>query len=105
MKNRTVGQVKNERRKRGRFLFALFLAGSVYLAIHFIVGDMGYLSYRKLVAAREEIRDEIASIEMRNSNLRNEVDSLQKDPDYVEKMARENLGLGRDGEMIFHFDE
>ncbi len=105
MKNRTVRQVKSEQKKRSRFLFALFLAGLVYLAIHFILGEMGYLSYRKLVAAREDIREEIASIETRNKDLESEVEALQKNPDYIEKMARENLGLGRDGEMIFHFDE
>ena len=105
MKNRTVSQVRSEQKKRSRFLFALFLAGIVYLAVHFLLGDMGYLSYRQLVDAREDIQQEIVAIERRNDTLQGEADALQKDPEYIEKMARENLGLGREGEMIFHFDE
>jgi len=105
LKNRTVSQVRSEQKKRSRFLFALFLAGIVYLAVHFLLGDMGYLSYRQLVDAREDIQQEIVAIERRNDTLQGEADALQKDPEYIEKMARENLGLGREGEMIFHFDE
>jgi len=105
MKNRTIGQLKNERKKRRLFILAVFAAVTIYLAIQFFLGDMGYMSYRKLAGFREGLHEEIAAIETRNDELRREVEGLRKDPEYIEKMARENLGMGRDGEMIFHFDE
>lgn len=39
-----------------------------------------------------------------NAKLKREIDLLKKDPEYVEKVARDKLGYGRDGETIYRFE-
>jgi cell division protein FtsB len=39
-----------------------------------------------------------------NARLKKEIDLLKKDPEYVEKVVRDKLGYGREGETIYRFD-
>lgn len=39
-----------------------------------------------------------------NAKLKREIDLLKKDPEYVEKVVRDKLGYGRDGETIYRFE-
>lgn len=43
--------------------------------------------------------------ERKNQLLRHEEEELQNNPDYVEKVAREKLGLIKPGEVIYKFDD
>jgi len=77
----------------------------VYLAASFLFGDMGYLSYKRLVAARGDIQGEIATVKQKNEQLEEEVRALKEDPEAIERLAREDLGLGRKDELIFNFEK
>ncbi len=52
---------------------------------------------RELVSLDESIRE----LEETNKNLRREIEALQEDRFYIEKVARENLGLIKPGEIIY----
>jgi len=39
-----------------------------------------------------------------NARLNREIELLKNDPEYVEKVARDKLGYGRDGETIYRFE-
>ena len=41
-------------------------------------------------------------LEEHNESLKSELKSLNKDPGYVEKKAREKLGIVKKGEIIYH---
>jgi cell division protein FtsB len=55
---------------------------------------------RELTAKQLALQKE----EEMNSKLKREIELLKKDPEYVEKVARDKLGYGRDGETIYRFD-
>ena len=105
MRNRIRAQVTSEQRKRRTVLAAVVAMVIVYLAASFLLGDMGYLSYKRLVAARGNIQDEIIAVKQKNDELENEVRALKEDPEAIERLAREDLGLGRKDELIFNFEK
>jgi cell division protein FtsB len=40
-----------------------------------------------------------------NAELRNRIARLKTDDEFLEKMAREKLGLVRKGELVYHFED
>ena len=43
----------------------------------------------------------IAELEAENVRIKEEIRLLEEDPDYLEKVAREKMGLVREGEVIY----
>jgi cell division protein FtsB len=84
------------RNARTILIFALFL-----VAIHDVFGSHGLLAMRRTQKQIEELRVEIGRLNKENSALNNQVQSLRTDPKAVERIAREEMGLARPGEMIF----
>jgi len=79
---------------------ALFL-----LAIHDIFGSHGLLAMRRTQAQVQELRGEIDRLNQENTHLNKQVQALRTDPKAVERIAREEMGLARPGEMIFKIPE
>ena len=48
---------------------------------------------------------EIEIVDQKNATLVREVQRLRSDLGYIEKIAREELGLVRPGEIVFEFAE
>jgi cell division protein FtsB len=70
-----------------------------------ILDDEGLPRYRALVAEREELRNQNARLTRGLRELDAEVRSLRDDPEALERIARDELGMVRDGEVVFQFDE
>jgi cell division protein FtsB len=92
-----------ERRRRfvhgvvGLFLGTIFVASSVGA----LVGNHGYFAVRR---SREELAILKAAVEKKQAQvteLRKAVDSLKSDPRAVERIAREELGFVKPGEITF----
>ena len=49
-----------------------------------------------------EYQLKIAQLEAEHKKLLEEKRLLEEDPDYLEKVAREKMGLIREGEVIYH---
>lgn len=70
------------------------------------------LHYYKSPAHQEEVeRSKLAQLEVsrdalrgERSQLRQKLDLIQKDPDYLEVMARDRLQMQKDGEIILRFE-
>ena len=57
---------------------------------------------------RDELRssrETLADLERENEALRNQVGALESDAFALERAIREDLGLGRPGEVLVHFGE
>ncbi len=56
---------------------------------------------------RERVRadDEISRLSQQIRELRAEVDSVRNQPQAIERVARDELGLVRKTEVVFHFEE
>jgi cell division protein FtsL len=79
-------------------ILALALAG---LGVHDIFGAHGYLAMRNSQKEIEELRGEIQRLNQENEQLTEHVNALKTDPEAIEKVAREQMGLARPGELIF----
>lgn len=71
------------------------------LAIHEVFGAHGFLAMRRTQKQIEDLRGDITRLNQRNSQLAGQVKSLKNDPHAIERIAREEMGLARPGEIIF----
>jgi len=80
----------------------LFLAAAlVLLLIQDVFGTHGVLAMRRAQKEATRVRQEIDRINGENRQLQNNVKELKSDPQAIERIAREEMGLARPGEYIF----
>ena len=84
---------KNARQILGLALFALL--------VHDVFGPHGFIAMRRTQKEIEQIREQIGKVNDENKALADQVNSLKTDPKAIERIAREEMGLARPGEMIF----
>ena len=61
-----------------------------------------YYEYRAATEQRDAIRSRIVKIQGLNKGLAEQLHAMETDPFYVEKVARENLGYRRPGEVFIY---
>ncbi len=86
------------RRKAALLAIGLVL---IALVINSLFGDRGVLH---LIAQRQKtavLERETEELRAENVRLAHEVAALRTDPQMVERVAREELGLAADGETVF----
>jgi cell division protein FtsB len=78
-------------------LLALLLLGFA------LFGDRGIL--RALQAGRQKavLQEEVRQLEAANAELRQEIESLRNDRRYLEAIARRELGMVKDDELVYQF--
>ena len=105
MKNRRKGaRVKVERQKRGVLIgFALFINLALLLSLFF--GEMGFLNAVQLKETHARVAGEVSSLQKENAGLLRQLESLQNDSKTIERLARERLGLVKEGEVVYEFFE
>ena len=80
----------------------LFLAaGLVLLLLQDVFGTHGVLAMRRAQKDSEKVQQEIDRVNQENRQLQDNVKALKSDPQAVEHIAREELGLARPGEIVF----
>ena len=70
-----------------------------------VFGEHGVFKLMHYRAQRQEFAREAGRLRNENDKLRQEIDSLKNDPHYIERVARENLGMVRPGEFVIEFTE
>ena len=88
---------RNARQILGLALFALL--------VHDVFGPHGFIAMRRTQMEIEQVREQIGKMNDENKSLTNQVNSLKTDPKSIERIAREEMGLARPGEMIFRIPE
>jgi len=77
----------------------------VLVLLHTLFGPYGYFSMRRSQQQIEQVRREIDRLDRENAQLSGEIHALQSDPSEIEKVAREDMGLARPGELIFRLPD
>lgn len=80
----------------GTLLGLLLLA----LLVHDIFGTHGYLAMRRTRQEINKVKANIEQLNKENAQLEEEVKELKSDPRKIEKIARDELGLARPGDVI-----
>lgn len=73
------------------------------LAMVIVFGNKGLIERKILLRNRIAIGREIEKLEEENQDLKAKIQELSKDSRAVERLAREQFGLGRENEVLFQF--
>ena len=74
---------------------------TLVLVVDALVGDRGLLDTMRARRQHAEISAAIAQKRQENARLRDDIRRYREDPSAIEALAREELGLMRDGEILF----
>jgi cell division protein FtsB/cell division protein DivIC len=88
-------------KKRILILVLLFF---LILGFFTFLGDKGILHLLRLQKELTRIKDANVKVEEENRKLREEVKRLQHEKRYIEEIARKELGMVKEGEIIYQFD-
>jgi cell division protein FtsL len=84
-------------RQHGRALLALLV---LVLLVHDIFGTHGFLAMRRKQLEIKKVTTDLDQLNKENFQLEQEVRELKTDPRKIEKIARDELGLAKPGEVI-----
>jgi cell division protein FtsB len=97
---------RDSRNVRNRkMLFAAVFLAAAYLLASLIFGEMGLIKYFRMKARYDSLTREIAALRHDNVRLMKDVRALRSDPDHLERIARDKLGLARPGEIVYYYGE
>lgn len=68
-----------------------------------VLDEQGLPRYRLLRSELEELRDSNEELVREIAELKTEIASLRSDTNYVERIARDELGMVRPEEFVFQF--
>jgi cell division protein FtsB len=83
----------------------VYLVGSliVLLSLVTLVGERGALHLWRLRGEKSRLDEQNYRLQKENESLRQRVQSIRNDDDYLEKLAREELNMVRPGEIVYRF--
>ena len=67
-------------------------------------GERGFIHLYRMEKERENYLEKISKLEQTNKELMNEIRRLREDRDYIETVARRELGLVKENELIIKFN-
>ena len=105
-KRNTLRIDRSSQKSRNKKLFIVAGAAvGLYLLTSFIFGEMGLIKYFRMKAQYNSLSRENATLKQDNTLLLREVRVLRTDPDHIEQIARDKLGLARPGEIVYYYGE
>ncbi len=79
-------------------LFTIGIVGWVTL-----FGHEGWLAYRRLSQAENQMRQGITALKEKNDKLSTEIYRLKHDRDFLERVIRQQLDMAKKDELVFKF--
>jgi cell division protein FtsB len=83
----------------GRYLLLIIL----FVGFFIIFGNRGLLDNQRLKEKLSELRVENSRLEAVNNGLKREVVLMREDLRYIESVARNELGMVKQGDFIYRF--
>lgn len=86
-------------------LIMLFFLTLIIIVAFTIFGQQGFMHMRKLQKEVEEFENHNAKLQKENEALRHEIKRLKDDLRYIEELARKELGLIKEDELLYHLEK
>jgi len=83
----------------GAFLIMSVLAGTMFF------NENGLPAYFQMRENRQHVIDQIQQLEYINLAMQEDITRIQSDPQRLEELARNRLGMVRQGETVYQFVE
>ena len=90
--------------KRKRRLLIVILVFLLILGLVSFFGEKGILHLLRLEKELVRIKESNKKMEEENEKLKEEVRRLKTDKRYIEEIARKELGMVKEGEIIYQFE-
>jgi cell division protein FtsB len=104
MANRRRPIVTQDRQTRIRISMSILILATLVLLFTLIFDGRGLMGHLKRKNTAKKLQTDINTIKLQNEVIKNQIDLIQNDPLEVEKIAREELGLSKPGEIIYKFE-
>jgi len=88
-------------RRKHKGTLAICVAGLILLVFAAVYGEHGLIHLLRMRSEQRELEHTAFDLQQQNERLRERIQRLQSDDHYLEKLARERLGLVRKGEMLY----
>src|ERR1700722_7371620 len=85
-----------------RNLSVLLGLGLLWLLVQDVFGTHGVLAMRRSKKEAADIQAEINRLESENCSMEQGVEKLKSDPQTIERIARDEMGLAKPGKFFFH---
>jgi cell division protein FtsB len=79
----------------------ILLLALAALVLYDVFGEHGLLAMLQTRRQIQDLQQQIQRLNEDNRRLAEQVNSLKSDPQEIERIAREQMGMARPGEMIF----
>jgi cell division protein FtsB len=94
-------QARRKRRWTIYIISGVLLTG--YFTYSFLFDTMGFMKYLNMKQTLSRIAGEVKTIEEENARLRENIEAVRNDRATIEGLARDRLGMVREGETVFLF--
>jgi cell division protein FtsB len=84
-----------------RHMREILIVALLLLAVHDVFGAHGFLAMWRTQKQLTQLRGDIDRLNKENVQMTGQVTALKTDPETIERIAREQMGLAKPGEMIF----
>ncbi len=91
-------------RMKKKSLLVLFLTFILVLAVLIVFGDKGIVHRLRLQKELDRIKEANSKMAEENARLKEEARRLKTERKYIEEIARKELGMVKEGEIIYQFD-
>ena len=98
-------EISESNKKRLKILLLASISFFIFIVIAAIFRDDGVIKVYHLNEKVDSLKNNISKLKKENEKLNTEVYALKNDSSYIEKIAREDLGLVKPGEVVFEFVE
>jgi cell division protein FtsB len=95
-------KIRSQMRQYGRGLLGLLV---LVMIVHDVFGTHGFLVMRRTQNEIRKVKADLEALSKENAALAQEVKDLNTDPRLIEKIARDDLGLARPGEIIIRIPQ
>jgi cell division protein FtsB len=97
--------VEAERRRRAGRVLTVVVGIPLLLVLTgaLLFGERGLWRVAGMADHQRQLAKDIAVIEARNAALHTDITRLRSDPFTIEAIARERLGMGRKGDIVYYF--
>ena len=82
------------------FIILAALLGLLLIALG-ILGNNGIITYTQLKRNYKEMQQRVEKLDKENQKLVEEINQLRDNPEYIERIAREELGMVKPGEVLY----
>ncbi len=76
----------------------------IAFAVSTVLGPQGLSSLTRMRAEYNQLNRSVTELQADNERLQARIQQLESDDRYIEKIARERLGLVKPGEVVYRFD-